>query len=185
MAKYTPQQRIEVFWSRVAIDETDFACWEWMARIERSGYGKTVWEGKPKKSHRIAYMLAFGEFDQRLFVCHHCDNPACVNPNHLFLGTRSDNMKDMIQKGRHLEGQKRRIATHKAKGKTKGGWKLKGMDYVKGEQNGAHKLTEQQVLEIRAKYVRGVYGYMKLSTEYGVDPITIKAIVTQRTWKHI
>jgi transcriptional regulator with XRE-family HTH domain len=75
------------------------ACWEWtQGRV--AGYGIFRFAGKTLKSHRVAYKIAFGPFDESLDVCHKCDNPPCCNPSHLFLGTTSDNMRDAVRKGR-------------------------------------------------------------------------------------
>ena len=91
----------EAFWSRVKIAGPD-ECWEWQGKRQKKGYGQlpfTSWENR--KAHRYSYYLNIDKnFDRSLDVCHSCDNPPCVNPNHLWLGTRKDNLKDMLTKGR-------------------------------------------------------------------------------------
>lgn len=79
-------------------------CWEWIGNKNSLGYGMIWYEGKNIRSHRVSYFIKNGEFNDKLFVCHKCDNPKCVNPEHLFLGTSKDNMRDMIKKGRSRSG---------------------------------------------------------------------------------
>ena len=75
-------------------------CWLYMGRCDVEGYGQIKYKGKTLRAHRVAYMLAHGDVTDGLLVCHHCDRPSCCNPAHLFLGTNSDNMADMMKKGR-------------------------------------------------------------------------------------
>ena len=78
----------------------DTGCWEWQAATARHGYGATIYKGKLIPAHRLFYLLYKGKIENGLYVCHSCDNPCCVNPEHLWLGTQKDNMKDMVKKGR-------------------------------------------------------------------------------------
>lgn len=75
-------------------------CWEWTGSRSRNGYGETSFLGRRFLAHRLSYVLAIGPFDSTLFVCHRCDNPPCVKPSHLFLGTAKDNAQDCLRKGR-------------------------------------------------------------------------------------
>lgn len=89
------------FWDKV--QQTD-NCWLWIGHKNINGYG-VFWcggkkGGKRKLAHRLSYELAYGKFDEKLYVCHKCDNPPCVNPNHLFVGTQKDNMEDCSNKNR-------------------------------------------------------------------------------------
>ena len=89
------------FWNKV--DKTN-ECWNWTSTLDSSGYGVIGYLGKNKKAHRISYLIEYGVFDESLKVLHVCDNPRCVRPSHLFLGSQSDNMTDMVNKKRHGAG---------------------------------------------------------------------------------
>lgn len=89
------------------------SCWVWTGGLARGGYGifmlKSIGIGKKKfkRAHRYSWEIHFGEIPNQLLVLHKCDNPPCVNPDHLFLGTQTDNVRDLVQKGRHREQTKK------------------------------------------------------------------------------
>ena len=98
------------FWDKVDIRGLD-DCWNWTAQIKKNGYGFFTYQRKTVKASRMAMILT-GRDPAGMYVCHHCDNPKCVNPSHLFLGTPQDNVTDMINKGRFRNGsEKRRTLT--------------------------------------------------------------------------
>jgi hypothetical protein len=131
-------------------------CWYWIAS-KRSGYGQINVNKRPIKAQRIAWTLYVGPIPPGLHVLHECDNPACVNPNHLFLGTHADNMADKVMKGRHHNGRS------------------------PGERNGRAKLSEAQVLSIRASS-SSTYA---LGRQYGLNPATIGKIKSKLLWRNV
>jgi hypothetical protein len=92
----------ERFWSKV---NKTANCWVWTCRIDHKGYGRFAIDGVYHRAHRVAWELTNGTIYDGLHVCHECDNPRCVRPDHLFLGTRSDNMQDALKKGRFITGE--------------------------------------------------------------------------------
>lgn len=91
-----PQKRIK---SKIVVDEN--GCWLWQGATAPNGYGSTTHKDKQISAHRLSYIAFKGEIPDGMYVCHKCDVRNCVNPDHLFLGTHSDNMQDMVNKGRH------------------------------------------------------------------------------------
>lgn len=143
------------FWSKVCKIE---GCWLWQASLDHKGYGQFAHAHKMMKAHRVAWMLTNGPIPDNLCVCHHCDVPACVNPAHLFLGTISDNSRDMVRKGR-------------------------APSHV-GEHSGRSNVTTAQVLEMRARFAQGVSRY-QLAADYGLPYGTLCAILRRDTWYHL
>ena len=88
------------FWKRVDKTAGQSKCWPWTGRRLRAGYGRLVLHGKQENAHRIAFTLTTGAPARGLFVCHHCDNPPCCNPAHLYAGTHQDNVNDKMRRGR-------------------------------------------------------------------------------------
>lgn len=167
------------FWRRVAIGPS---CWEWQGdRTRRPGgqlsYGRVRWDGRAQRAHRIAWMLARGPIPEGLFVCHHCDNPPCVRPDHLFLGTNSDNQRDAAAKGR--SAPIRPGMNELSQAKLRAHPELRGR--AKGERNCKAKLTADQVREIRASGEC----QRRLSERYGVSNQLISQIRARLVWRHV
>lgn len=161
------RNRMEDFWKYVnVIDEN--SCWEWQGEKVVKGYGRFYIGQKRFVASRYCYDNFVEKIkDTTLQVCHKCDNPSCVNPKHLFLGTPQDNTKDMVSKGRNFIVPK----------------ELR--KFPAGENNGNSTLTEKDVLEIRNKYVPFQYGAQTLAKEYGINKKTVQSILRRNTWKHI
>ena len=143
------------FWEKVDRRGKD-ECWNWL--------GATTWgygmfgsnKDTVEQAHRTSWRLRFGEIPKGLFVCHKCDNPRCVNPNHLFLGTPDDNAKDMVNKNRS----------------------------AKGENHSQAKLTRQEVRIIRKLYKKQIK-QSELAIKFNIDQSEISRIVNREYWSHI
>jgi len=166
--KQRKKSPIEKFWEKVNKNGRQMPhvlhlgnCWEWKAGKFVSGHGQ--WENNffpERRSHRVSWFIHFGEIPSDIFVCHKCDNPACVRPDHLFLGTALDNIKDM-----DLKGRRKTVAR-------------------KGELCGMSKLTEHDVLEIREMIKNGNTQWC-VANHFGIKQSTVWSIKERKTWTHI
>lgn len=148
------------FWYHVGKKSTE-ECWEWTGKKNKQGYGRIRTESSGNHQSlapRVSWEIHFGKIPDNLFVLHRCDNPSCVNPSHLFLGTIADNNNDRDTKGRT------RCAL--------------------GESNKKSKLTEDAVVQIRALALEG-YKPRELSLVFGVGTLAIERVLSGRTWSHV
>lgn len=99
------EKEIRNFWKKVN-KKGENECWTWSGFRNKKGYGQFKVGPAPRMAHRVSWVLHFGEIPEDLLVCHKCDNPPCVNPSHLFLGTEKDNQEDMSRKERSPRGEK-------------------------------------------------------------------------------
>ena len=170
------------FWSKV--DQSVEGCWLWQGTLLAQGYGCFKIAGKMYKAHRVAYTLAIEAIPPGLFVCHHCDTPRCVRPDHLFLGTIKDNAQDAVKKGRTATGDRNGARLHpETRIRGDNHWSHLYPERHRGERNGRARLTEAQVEEIRARYVAGGVSQFALAEDYSVAQTTISAIVRGKNWK--
>lgn len=148
---------VDRFWSKV---DKSGECWIWAASLDEHGYGQFRLNGRTQKATRVAHDLFKFPVPRDLHVLHNCDNPACVRPEHLFLGTQKENGEDMQKKKRSP-------------------W---------GERNGLAKLSAQQVLEIREtleanKGIRGIQ--TRLAERFGVGQDQISRIASGKRWSQL
>lgn len=163
-------ERIEErFWWKV---QKTSDCWNWIGCKTSSGYGRIGLGSRSAgvtNAHCVSWELANGPIPKGMEVCHRCDNPACVNPEHLFLGTHSDNMRDSSRKGRLHFGERNGMNLHPEK-------------RTRGERNGMAKLSQEEVNQIRKRYIEGDITQCDLATEYKIHQSTVSSIVNRRHW---
>jgi predicted XRE-type DNA-binding protein len=152
-AKYTSEQFSAAFWSRV--DRSHDGCWLWLGATVHRGYGCCSVNGKTRTTHRVSWELTNGAIPEGLWVLHRCDTPPCVRPDHLYLGTRSDNLRDRVTRGRQ----------------------------IRGEQAWNAKLTVAIVTDIRARLTRQESA-ASIATLYGIQRSHVKHIRNGRLWRH-
>lgn len=141
------------FWAKV--NKTD-GCWEWTAAKNRKGYGQIRVNSALYIAHRLSYAEHYGDIPKDMVVMHTCDNPSCVRPEHLQLGTLADNNRDRAKKGRSAN--------------------------TFGENNPHSKLTAWEVRLIRELYKEGAYTYRSLGNKFGVDQSLIGLIINNKVW---
>lgn len=141
------------FWSKVQMAD---GCWIWTGAKTTGGYGHISRDGRRQRAHRVSWELHHGAIPPGLQVCHACDNPQCVRPDHLWLGTNSENQIDSSSKRRKCMGERHRSA----------------------------KLTAEIVRSIRAEVNSGVM-QRDVAAKHGVDPTAVSQIMRGKTWKHV
>lgn len=152
--KVRPGNLEAYFWNNVAVGAPAH-CWPWKGSLCEDGYGRARYDGKTWIASRLAYLVSYGEHPGQALICHHCDNPACCNPGHLYAGTKSDNEKDKFRRGRAS---------------------------MKGESNRSAKLTADKVSEIRNLFAQGKSN-MEIGRLLGVHHSTISKIRTGASWR--
>ncbi len=144
------------FWERVDKADGPSSCWKLVANKTSENYGRFRIGGKTYRAHRVSYQVTYGLIPAGMLVCHKCDNPGCVNPQHLFLGTQGDNMLDCHKKGRNPKD---------------------------GENNGRAKLNRFQASEIRHAYLVGGLTQEEIASKYGVNRMQVSMIARGKHWR--
>jgi hypothetical protein len=157
--KYT-QERTKAEFINKVYPEPNTGCWLWAGAVTRFGYGSVLSKSHSgfTNAHRYSFFAHYGEFDRSKHVLHTCDNSACVNPQHLYLGDHKQNARDREDRGRRIK--------------------------FKGTDNGNSILSDDQVSDIRSRYqFRSPNNTYSLAREFGVSQPTIHCIVTGKLWK--
>jgi hypothetical protein len=145
------------FWAAVAKSR---GCWEWTGCLSSTGYGNIYAGGRLRLTHRYSWEIHNGTIPRGLCVLHRCDNRKCVNPDHLFLGTKRENSQDMAAKGRE------RVPT------------------LRGSEHGESKLTNEDVLRIRKEVASGAK-QKDIAAELGVSASLVSLVVRRKAWRHL
>lgn len=189
------------FWSFVSKSD-DEGCWEWSGHRDKNGYGTLAISSRPVGAHRVSWTINYGPIPDGLCVLHRCDNPPCVRPDHLFLGTSQDNTIDMIRKNRQVDRRiLREIAL--ARESTRGdrhysrtrpellargdrnGSRRHPEKRPRGSDNALAKLSEADVRRIRETYALGGVTQKSLALSYGIGQARVSEIIRRVAWGHV
>lgn len=157
---------LEFLWERT---DRSGNCWLWQAAKTARGYGVVTVDKRHQYAHRLVFALVNGPIPKSMLVCHDCpggDNPSCIRPDHLFAGTQSDNIRDMVSKGRHNS-------------------QISPETLPRGEHNSSAVLDPQKVAQIRALRTVDHLSWGQLAHIFKVSPTAVRRAAIGETWKHI
>lgn len=160
----------ELFLFLRKVDASSGKCWRWTGTPDKDGYGRMKLSGHMERAHRVAHELFVGPVPPNRLVCHSCDVPSCVNPDHLFVGTALDNSRDCVRKGRIANGDRSSS-------------RLYPELLTRGERVNTAKLTEVQAVEVRERAAAGEL-YTSIARDFGIAHVSVSAIVRGAHWKH-
>lgn len=161
MAGKSTKTLAERFWSKVDKSRGPNGCWPWTAAKNGGGYGVIRIDGKNILAHRASWGLSNGSIRNGLHCLHRCDNPGCLNPGHLFLGTDADNISDMDRKGRRVNSD------------------------VRGSAIAWAKLSDDVVREMRLAYAAGLTTQRELASRLGMSQASINSALLGKSWRHV
>jgi hypothetical protein len=193
MAKPNPtlpelsEQEIARFRQSIEQNDPD-ECWPWQKARDQDGYGLFKIRGRMRRATRYAYLLHYGVQPGEMLVLHHCDNPPCCNPAHLFLGTVRDNALDCKAKGRLNTASGDNNGSRKRPDRLQrsdGHWTHRAIPPTFGERNGAARLTAERVGEIRALHAAGALSIGQIAAQFEVAHETVRKVILRRTWRHV
>ena len=165
---HTREQVLSRFLPKIEIDD---GCWNWIGCKISKGYGQLLRDGKMQLAHRLSYELFVGDIGVDKNICHHCDNPSCIRPSHLFQGTSKENSQDMARKNRcSLQGDRHPYRRNPELA-------------LRGDKNPKTKLTVENVVTIRN--LIGTMAKRRIATRFHVDKNTITLIERRITWAHV
>jgi len=161
----------ERFWERVDKTNRDDNCWVWLGSKDKDGYGHLMYKGRRwQGAHRVSWEMVNGEIPEGICICHECDHPWCVNPDHLFPGTSQDNTHDRMVKGRSAKGFCNGQYTHPEK-------------RCRGEHHPRARYSWVEICEIRERFSAGGVTRGQLAREYSTDTTNITRILKGDVWK--
>lgn len=166
------EEVLKRFLEKYKVEEN--GCWTWLGnKLQKSGYGRMWFNRKQDYAHRVSFWLFKDTLLEDHYICHTCDNPSCVNPEHLYQGTPTDNTNDKVNRKR----------CNAKSGNAH--WSREKPHLVKkGNRHSSAKLSDVQILEIREKYANGVIA-RRLAEEYAVSEGHMNNIVHRKVWTHI
>lgn len=177
-------------------------CWKWTGSLDTKGYGRLNIGSSTFKAHRLSLFLRDQTGPRNMCALHRCDNPPCCNPDHLFWGTKVDNVRDRHEKGRNARGDRSGLRVHperrafgirngahthpdrRASG-ARNGMVKHPESVLRGEKSGMAKVTDSQVLEIRKIYASQKIRQVDLAARFGINQTAVSCILLRKTWAHI